>query len=219
MSTTPCPWEDNGAGRSARRHGSRNQSNECLPPSGSPVPLGDLLGPVTLPPSADLAAWDRGAAGEELTARILAPLTHLGWTVLHDLRLPGSPANIDHLAVGAGGVTVIDTKAWRGRVKILEDGRLWYGRTPLDQMLATVSWLAAEVAVHLGRRLAHLVPVEPILCLHGVRLPADPLRFERVTLVTGGSILALLAAEPPSICEAWDPARIGALAADTFPPR
>jgi hypothetical protein len=219
VSTAPWPWGDGDAGRSARRHGSRNRSNECLPPSGLPVPLGDLLGPVTLPAPADIAAWDRGAAGEELTARILAPLEHLGWTVLHDRRVPGSSANIDHLAVGPRSVTVVDTKAWRGRVKLLGDGRLWYGRTPLDHVLATLSWVAAEVGAHLSRRLTDPVPVQALLCLHGARLPADPLKLERVTLVTGGTILAFLAGDASLSSPAWDAARVGALAADTFPPR
>jgi hypothetical protein len=45
--------------------------------------------------SADTRAWRRGAAGERRTARLLAPLERRGWAVLHDLAVPGSPANID----------------------------------------------------------------------------------------------------------------------------
>jgi Nuclease-related domain len=58
-------------------------------------------------PSSDALAWRRGAAGERRTARLLAPLERYGWAVLHDLAIPGSQANIDHLVIGPGGVVVI----------------------------------------------------------------------------------------------------------------
>src|SRR5919198_3480326 len=41
-------------------------------------------------PSAETLAWRRGAAGERRTARLLQPLERHGWTVLHDLAIPGS---------------------------------------------------------------------------------------------------------------------------------
>ena len=45
--------------------------------------------------SPDAVAWRRGAAGERRTARLLSPLDQQGWTVLHDLAVPRSRANID----------------------------------------------------------------------------------------------------------------------------
>jgi hypothetical protein len=65
-------------------------------------------------PSPDAVAWRRGAAGERRTARLLDPLERHGWAVLHDLAVPGSPANIDHLVIGPGGVFVIDSKQYPG---------------------------------------------------------------------------------------------------------
>ena len=53
--------------------------------------------------SPDTVAWRRSAAGERRTARLLAPLERQGWAVLHDLAIPGSTANIDHLVIGPGG--------------------------------------------------------------------------------------------------------------------
>ena len=47
-----------------------------------------------------------------------------GWQVLHDLHWPGRPfANIDHIVVGPGGVFVIDSKNWLGRIDV-RDGVL-----------------------------------------------------------------------------------------------
>jgi Nuclease-related domain len=60
-------------------------------------------------PSPEAVAWRRGAAGERRTARLLGQLERHGWAVLHDLALPGSRANLDHLAIGPGGVFVIDS--------------------------------------------------------------------------------------------------------------
>ena len=65
---------------------------------------------LRLRPSPDTVAWRRGAAGERHTARLLDPLERHGWAVLHDLALPGSRANIDHLVIGPGGALVIDSK-------------------------------------------------------------------------------------------------------------
>ena len=81
-------------------------------------------------PSPDAVAWQRGAAGERRTARLLDPLERQGWAVLHDLALPGSRANIDHLVVGPGGVFVIDSKQYRGHLQLDPSGRLWHGRYP-----------------------------------------------------------------------------------------
>ena len=64
-------------------------------------------------------AWLRGAEGEERAGRRLEQLVRdRGVTLLNDLRIPGTCANIDHLCVGPGGVTVIDTKRYRGKIQI-----------------------------------------------------------------------------------------------------
>jgi hypothetical protein len=38
--------------------------------------------------------------------------------LLHDRRIPGSRANIDHIAIVASGIHVIDTKRYRGKVSV-----------------------------------------------------------------------------------------------------
>jgi Nuclease-related domain len=81
-------------------------------------------------PSPDAVAWRRGAAGERRTTRLLDPLERQGWAVLHDLAVPGSRANLDHLVIGPGGVFVIDSKHYRGRLQLDPSGQLWHGRYP-----------------------------------------------------------------------------------------
>jgi hypothetical protein len=43
--------------------------------------------------------------------------------LLHDRRIPSrGQANIDHIAIGPGHITVIDTKSARGRVRVQQRG-------------------------------------------------------------------------------------------------
>jgi hypothetical protein len=119
-------------------------------------------------PSADAVAWGRGAAGERRTARLLAPLERHGWEALHDLAVPGSRANLDHLVIGPGGVFVIDSKQYRGRLQLDPSGRLWHGRYPLAPSLQAVSFeadQAAQVLPDPG------VVVLPVVAVHGAQIP------------------------------------------------
>ncbi len=68
-------------------------------------------------PRPDPERWLRGAAGEEVTARILGALPARRWVVFHDRRIPGSRANLDHVVIGPTGVWVIDTKTQRARAQ------------------------------------------------------------------------------------------------------
>ncbi len=53
------------------------------------------------------------------TARRLHALLHRhGVLLVHHRRIPGSRTSIDHIAIGRGGVTVIDAKRARGRVRV-----------------------------------------------------------------------------------------------------
>jgi hypothetical protein len=89
-------------------------------------------------PSPDTLAWRRGAAGERRTARLLAPLERRGWVVLHDLAIPGSVANIDHVVIGPGGVLVVDSKQYRGRLHLDRYGMVWHGHHLLVSALRNV---------------------------------------------------------------------------------
>lgn len=153
-------------------------------------------------------SWATGAAGEERTARMLAPLTRCGYLVLHDRAVPGSCANLDHLVAGPAGVVYIDTKAWRSqhaRVTVA-GGVLRYGRYDKTRELQTVLWEAERAAAALG------VPVRPVIAVHGARIPAPRGRLELhgVTLIEARRLRGLIQSLPPQ--PGWDAARIGAVA-------
>ncbi|WP_227471744.1 nuclease-related domain-containing protein [Paenarthrobacter sp. YJN-5] len=60
-------------------------------------------------------SWALGAVGEERLGARLDGMVSTGVSVLHDRRIPGSKANIDHLVITPGGVWVVDAKRYRGR--------------------------------------------------------------------------------------------------------
>jgi hypothetical protein len=72
-------------------------------------------------------SWKQGADGEaKVAARLGRLLDCTGVHLLHDRRTPGrARANIDHVAVGPGGVTVIDAKTLRGKVRVEVAGGLF----------------------------------------------------------------------------------------------
>lgn len=103
-------------------------------------------------------AWERGAAGEEATARALALLPP-EWTVLHDVRWPGRrKANIDHVVIGPGGVFVIDSKHWSGTVSVTGDVLRQNGRSR-ERVVAAAADAALAVTGVIGQ-----VPAVPVIC-------------------------------------------------------
>ena len=111
----------------------------------------------------DADLWDKGAVGERATAHALTVLPPAEWTVLHDVRWPGRRfANIDHVVVGVGGVFIIDSKHWSGRVDV-RDGVLRQNGFRREREVAGV----ADSALAVAEAVPGLDPrlVKPVLCL------------------------------------------------------
>jgi hypothetical protein len=147
-------------------------------------------------PSADILAWRRGAAGERRTARLLASLERRGWAVLHDLAIPGTQANIDHLVIGLGGVLVIDSKQYRGRLRLDRHGMVWHGRQLLVSALRRVLWAADQADEVLG---VAEVQVAAVVAVHGASVPWGLLQADGVTIVPARRLPGLLQALPPML--------------------
>jgi hypothetical protein len=128
-------------------------------------------------PSEQVTAWRRGADGERRTARLLDRLTRDGFVVFHDLAVPGSPANVDHLVIGPSGVFVIDSKQWTGSVHQSADGLAWHNHYRLDRTIDTVRWEAERISRLLGTRAAAL------LCVHGAHVHGGGLDAQGVAIV------------------------------------
>jgi hypothetical protein len=128
-------------------------------------------------PSEQARTWQQGAHGERHTAHLLDRLTRDGFVVFHDLAVPGSPANVDHLVVGPSGVFVVDSKQWTGSVHQGSDGLVWHNHYRLDRTLETVRWEAQVVGRLLGTRTAAVV------CVHGAYVQGGGLEAQGVAIV------------------------------------
>jgi hypothetical protein len=128
-------------------------------------------------PSEQARTWRRGGQGKRRTARLLDRLTRDGYVVFHDLAVPGSDANLDHLVIGRSGVFVIDTKQWTGEVRQGADGLVWHNHYCLDRTLEIVRWEADTVGRLLSTRAAAL------LCVHGAHIQGGGLDTQSVAIV------------------------------------
>ncbi|MCW2754796.1 MAG: hypothetical protein JWQ32_2207 [Marmoricola sp.] len=104
--------------------------------------------------------WEKGAEGESHTAAALAQLGP-GWTHWHDLKWPGRRfANIDHLAIGPGGIFVIDSKNWSGAITV-KDNVLRQNGYRRETAVASCADSALAVGELLPR---YLDRTKPVLC-------------------------------------------------------
>ncbi len=136
--------------------------------------FGNLLLRVGSAP-ANEAAWETGAAGEEMLAAHLAK-TCPEVIVLHDRRIPRSRANIDHIAVAPSGVFIIDAKRYKGKIEIRQQplsnpclfvaGR---NKTKLVEGLARQREAVSSA-------LAELIPEMPVHACFCFLNPAGPAR-------------------------------------------
>jgi Nuclease-related domain len=147
-------------------------------------------------PSPETLAWQRGAAGERHVARLLEPLVQQGWGVNHDLRVPGSKANIDHVVVGPPGIFAIDTKNYRGRLRLSRDGLLWHGRTFLAPTLSATRWEADMLQARVG---APDIAVVPIVAVLGAMVPYGQVTSMDVTVIPARRLVGLLRSLPPAL--------------------
>lgn len=215
----PDPIDAGRAGASAlreyhRRHAAReHRGREKL------GKVGGLLARLTDEP-ASIRAWRQGGNGEiRVGARLEKLLAGTGVLLLHDRRVPGSGrANIDHITVGPGGVTVIDTKTQRGKVRRDRHGGLFIEpRTILRVDGRDQTRLIAGVEKQIRRVRAALndfdsatpIDIAGALCFPDVDgLPLLRRIEVRAILVDGPKPVARLAAragsvEPTTVAAIW----------------
>jgi hypothetical protein len=159
----------------ARRAARREQRIRTAHPR-----LGGLILALRDDPQAT-RAWQSGAVGEERVGARLDGLAGDGVLVLHDRRIPGSRANIDHLAIGPRGVFVIDAKRYvKAKVEVRRSGGLW---RPVTERLVVAGRDKTQLVTALARQVAVVqdvledclelggVPVQPVLAFVDAQLP------------------------------------------------
>ena len=163
----PSDVASGSAGASARREHERRRSNHEKRLRERWGRLGGLAVALSSEPQST-AAWSRGAVGEERVGRMLDDLVDRGVLALHDRQVPESRANIDHLAVTAAGVWVIDAKRYTGRPRLSVEGgvirprveKLYVGSRNCTRLVDSVLKQAGLVRDVVGDQ----VPVHAALC-------------------------------------------------------
>jgi Nuclease-related domain len=192
------------AGASARREYDRRREHRERELKGR---YGTRLGGIAAKLADDpqsTRAWRTGAAGEERLAHLLARWLPEGPVVLHDRRIPGSRANIDHLIVARSGVWVVDAKQYKGKVEHRRVGPFWRqedavfvggrNRTSLAQAMAKqVKVVQAAVAA----ASVATVEIRPVLCFVGAdwELLASPFKIEGVLVTWPRKLAKLIGAD------------------------
>jgi hypothetical protein len=115
-------------GASARREHERRQAKREARIRGKHPKLGGLTFAMSDDPQST-TAWKTGALGEERLGQRLNDLSSDTLRVLHDRRIPGTRANIDHIAVTPTGIYVIDAKKYKGRPSLKVEGGILRPRT------------------------------------------------------------------------------------------
>jgi hypothetical protein len=177
------------------------------------VRIADHLG-IPTQRSRHAARWAAGAEGEQRTARRLASLDQDGWTILHDRALPGSRANLDHLAISPDGVVIVpDTKRWSARWPVtVHDGRLYHGDRDVTARLSGLRHEADTVSRVLG------VSVIPVVLMDGPRLDGGPLRIDGIRIVAADQACRHLHVLAGTHSGHPHPGRLAAEADRSFPP-
>jgi hypothetical protein len=107
--------------------------------------------------------------------------------------------------IGPGGVFVIDSKQYRGRLHLDASWRLWHGHHPLAPTLRAVSFeadQAAQVLPDPG------VVVLPVVAVHGAQVPWGKVVMQGVPVVAARRLPSMLRQLPAVL----GPERIAVLA-------
>jgi hypothetical protein len=136
--------------------------------------------------SRDTRAWRDGASGERATARLLRRLHRHGYAVFHDVAIPGTPANADHLLIGPPGVILVDSKRYTGQVTQTPDGRVWHNHYPMDHTLRSLRLETHAISRALGVR------VRPVMCVHQAQVADGGLVAGDVEILPAGWLPSML---------------------------
>lgn len=142
--------------------------------------------------------WIQGGLAELRTARNLAVARRSGllrgWWFAHDLSIPKSRANLDHVAVHPSGrvVVYLDTKAWhaKGAVVRVSGSKLMYGPWDQTKALETVEWEASRVRAVVGPG----VRVVPMIVCDRTRVDGGVIDLDGALIVASDQLTRTLRA-------------------------
>jgi len=149
--------------------------------------------------------WRMGFEGERKTAKELRCLERTGWHVAHDIQ--NGHGNYDHIAVGAAGVYLLESKNLQGMVEIENgvphlhrrhdpDATAVFERVP-RRALADAARLKEEVEARTG----HRTWVQAVVVLWS-DFPAGVVEDDRCVFVHGSRLRGWLQDRPSRLSQA-----------------
>jgi hypothetical protein len=222
---TPEPTIDSGvAGTSARREYERRKANRETRIMGKFGRFGGVVLALTDDPQST-RAWATGARGEQKFAKALERID--GLRMLHDRRVPHSPANIDHILIAPAGVFVVDAKNYRGTIAIRNRGsffrpdrRLYVGGRDCSALATGLGWQVEAVTGALTAAGVDPLPVvTPVICFVDGEWPlfSAPDEYAGVRLEGTGSMRKLVSA--PTVLDPSSIERVARLLSVELPPK
>jgi len=147
-------------------------------------------------PNQDTEAHRKGAEGEEAVGARLDSLRPQGFVVFHDMGIPGSDANVDHLVIGPTGIFMVDAKVRNNKVSLSKQGKLFSG----GNMVKTKTTAGEAKAVQKVLRgvLPDRLLVQAVMCFVDSALPRldHPIDGVRIVSMRKG-LLPFITAQPP----------------------
>jgi hypothetical protein len=144
--------------------------------------------------------WRVGAAGERMVAAHLARLERRGWRVLHSVPVGSGSADIDHVAIGPGGVFTLNTKhhpgnrVWvGGEVAMVNGLRLPYVRNSRHE--------ARRASRLLGAATGRTVPATGLIVVAAARLTVRRQPGDGVLVVGRREVARVLRRMPRTLTE------------------
>ena len=189
------------AGGSARREHERRAAKDEARIRSDWGRFGGLAVALT-PERTSTRVWSTGANGEEIVGARLDSIASDAVRVLHDRRIPGSRANIDHIVVTPAAVWVIDSKKYKGSPGLQVEGGLF---RPRVEKLTVSGRNQTRLVDGMLWQMEHVqsvvpdVPVRGILCFVDAEWPffASPFRVNGVEVMWPKKLLSRLTEAAP----------------------
>jgi hypothetical protein len=139
----------------------------------------------------------RVTSAQRRTRRRLMAVRPAGYVAIHARSIPGTTSVIDHLVIGPGGVSAVDSERWDRRLPVRTVASnsaagpvLYHGPFSQKDRLAHARWEAAQASRLLSAELHREISVHPAMVIYGPAVPWAVATLRGVDVFAGRSVAA-----------------------------